>query len=526
MSKGVRVCSHEYFVVFLLLCTWNAATSARFDREHLESRLVHDIVAFHGVRLVNIISQGIDIPGTKEAEVDNRWFQWTLRQLYGQYGLGLSVTVAHRDPGSKNISAKAVNDFHHFVNTPQPPQHLVVQRMLTEEDLYVFKEMYDKTDDQVNWLLLSDTTIESQLSQVSLPINSKVVVALVDVESRGAILLEAYKVAPKLPLRLHVIGTWLLNNISEDDALHRHFLAVKGVIPEELKDLPNQRLLVSRKMKYGVMTYIQGDLIIRRRDLTGLHLRCTIIENPPFIYTTRTHVDGTVALQGGYASLFYLLQKITNFTMVRDKAWGSFINGRWNGVIGEVLEGAADIAVSTIDLTAKRSEVVDFLMTLSATRYYLIFKRPSSSDQKWTAYTQEFQGSAWIMLGIFCLLLVALFLVFVALAPSDSHLELSDGLEIIVGFLLGQGTNINVSATSIRLLMLTSLMFHVLMVTHYTSDLLSGLTAGVPRPLISDLSDISRNPKFTLGFEKNTALDEFLSVSLRKRSSYSIHEIS
>ncbi|XP_066940326.1 glutamate receptor ionotropic, kainate glr-3-like [Macrobrachium rosenbergii] len=364
---------------------------------------------------------------------------------------------------------------------------------------------------------LSDSNIEEHLDQVYIPINSKVIVALVDVNSRNATFLEAYKVAPKMPIRLHAIGKWLFNSNSSDNSLRKTLPVNKSLFLDEFKDLPNQRRLAYRKMKYGIMAYIKGDLIIRRRDLTGLHLNCTVIETPPFVFIKRRRPDGTVSLQGPTADLFYLLQKVTNFSsscrMVRDNAWGSFLNGRWNGVIGEIIEGTADIAVTTIDITPKRSEVVDFLMEVTTTSHPVVFKRASNSDQRWAAYTREFQKNIWIIFGIFCILLVLLFAIFVSLSPLGSQLSPTDAVHIAVGFLLGQGTSISVSATSLRMLMLTSLMFHTLMLTHYASDLMSGLAAGDPRLPISDLTDIAENPKFTLAYSKSTSVDEYLSKS-------------
>ena len=46
--------------------------------------------------------------------------------------------------------------------------------------------------------------------------------------------------------------------------------------------------------------------------------------------------------------------------VAEDGFFGSFVNGTWNGMIGELIAGKADIAVATLTSTSKRSTVVDF----------------------------------------------------------------------------------------------------------------------------------------------------------------------
>lgn len=55
-----------------------------------------------------------------------------------------------------------------------------------------------------------------------------------------------------------------------------------------------------------------------------------------------------------------------NYTLrpVADDAPGQFDHstGRWNGMIGELLEGRADLAIADLTITSEREAVVDFTM--------------------------------------------------------------------------------------------------------------------------------------------------------------------
>jgi hypothetical protein len=61
------------------------------------------------------------------------------------------------------------------------------------------------------------------------------------------------------------------------------------------------------------------------------------------------------------------------FCFIRSKfdeaaEWGLRItNGSWNGMIGRLLKGEADVALSDFHMSVDRLEVVDFLFTLQTT---------------------------------------------------------------------------------------------------------------------------------------------------------------
>lgn len=52
-----------------------------------------------------------------------------------------------------------------------------------------------------------------------------------------------------------------------------------------------------------------------------------------------------------------------------DKQWGAVVNGQWTGMIKEVLDGTADVAVAALSMTNQRYSVVDFLTGMISSRY-------------------------------------------------------------------------------------------------------------------------------------------------------------
>ncbi|RWS07679.1 uncharacterized protein B4U79_10386, partial [Dinothrombium tinctorium] len=115
--------------------------------------------------------------------------------------------------------------------------------------------------------------------------------------------------------------------------------------------------------------------------------RVTTVLNPPF-----TKVKDGMELKendsdlneklDGYA--IDLLRELAsesgfefNLQLSKDSAYGSnFNNGSWNGMIGEVYRGEADLALADLTITSKRQEVVDFSFPFMETGVTLLIKRP------------------------------------------------------------------------------------------------------------------------------------------------------
>lgn len=56
------------------------------------------------------------------------------------------------------------------------------------------------------------------------------------------------------------------------------------------------------------------------------------------------------------------------FFQVEDKAWGGKNrNGEWNGLMRDILESKADLAMTSLKITTERSEIIDFSMPFMGT---------------------------------------------------------------------------------------------------------------------------------------------------------------
>ena len=137
------------------------------------------------------------------------------------------------------------------------------------------------------------------------------------------------------------------------------------------------------------------------RRSTRLHMRVVTLVEHPFVFTREVDGDGmcpagqmcldpltneSSVLKGFFQNLagrngsvptklkkccygycIDLLEKLAEdmgFTfdlyIVGDGKYGGFKNGRWTGLVGDLLSGAAHLAVTSFSINSARSQVIDF----------------------------------------------------------------------------------------------------------------------------------------------------------------------
>ena len=78
-------------------------------------------------------------------------------------------------------------------------------------------------------------------------------------------------------------------------------------------------------------------------------------------------LDGE-AFGGLFMEVHDIMKREMNFTadlfMRRDRRWGVFRNGSWDGMISSLVKGEADYILASVTLTAERSAAVDYLLPL------------------------------------------------------------------------------------------------------------------------------------------------------------------
>ena len=101
----------------------------------------------------------------------------------------------------------------------------------------------------------------------------------------------------------------------------------------------------------------------------------------------------------------------------KDGKWGNYNNsdGKWNGIIGELASGRADVAASSMAISLKRSTVVDFTLPIYRTNYVMIVKR-GRMEPSFSFFLKPLSLEAWMC--VHGLILVSTLVFFVSFKIS------------------------------------------------------------------------------------------------------------
>lgn len=100
--------------------------------------------------------------------------------------------------------------------------------------------------------------------------------------------------------------------------------------------------------------------------------------------------------------------------IVKDEKYGSEdkVTKQWDGMIGEVMRGEADIAVADLAINSDREKVVDFTYPFMSTGISILYKKPITKETSLWSFLSPFSTIVWFyMFGAFVGVSVILFFV-------------------------------------------------------------------------------------------------------------------
>ena len=124
----------------------------------------------------------------------------------------------------------------------------------------------------------------------------------------------------------------------------------------------------------------------RRSDLLGASLVNTIKPRKgisAFVYDKSRNIIGT---NGKFQAILGLLADRCNFTFKSipsvDGQWGALVNGSWNGMVGMLVKGTADVISAYLTFSIGRNEVIDFTVPLEEETAAIALKKSDFSNTK------------------------------------------------------------------------------------------------------------------------------------------------
>ncbi|XP_055949949.1 glutamate receptor ionotropic, kainate 2-like [Argiope bruennichi] len=271
------------------------------------------------------------------------------------------------------------------------------------------------------------------------------------------------------------------------------------------------------------------------QSLKNKTLIATTIINAPYTMLKENHesLEGNDKYEGYCIDLLKEIAKVIGFhfkiKQVDDGKYGERNEqGEWNGMIKELIDGRADIAIGDLTITFQREQAVDFTMPFMNLGISILFRKPTKKVPKLFSFLSPLSLEVWVYMAT-AFLGVSLFLFIVArfspyewtnphpCDPSPDVLQnqftLLNTLWFTVGCLMQQGCELTPRALSTRVVACIWWFFTLIMVSSYTANLAAFLTVERLVSPIEGAEDLAKQSHIQYGCVESGATQTFFKES-------------
>ncbi|CAB3398042.1 unnamed protein product [Caenorhabditis bovis] len=281
------------------------------------------------------------------------------------------------------------------------------------------------------------------------------------------------------------------------------------------------------------------------------HFRVTTILERPYVMLKKNHyeLDANSKFEGFCIDLLAELSKDLGFTYtihaVKDGKYGNdkYGNGSWDGMIGEILRGEAEMAVAPLTVNFKRTEAVDFTKPFLSLGISILYKVPDDQQPDLFSFLNPLSWQIWtaistsiiaVTIGMYCVANVTPYewnLNFSCCTAHEPHpaaafatgkdepITMSNNYSFwntvwyVLSTMLKGGCDFGPRAVSTRLLGGTWWVFYLVIISAYTANLAAVLTVSRPYIPIKNLDDLANQSVISYGTIKGGSTMQFFQES-------------
>ncbi|KAF5306561.1 hypothetical protein FQR65_LT07288 [Abscondita terminalis] len=249
--------------------------------------------------------------------------------------------------------------------------------------------------------------------------------------------------------------------------------------------------------------------------------------------------DSLASRYEGYAvDLIELVARELNFTYVFTitESNGNYdpSSGLWNGVVGDVVNGVAQLGICDLTITHQRRQVVDFSNPFMTLGISILYKKPSAGEPNMFAFIDPLSEDVWMYTATAYLGVSIVLYLIARMAPGDwenphpcdenpEQLEnawnLGNAMWLTMGSIMTQGCDILPKGISTRMAVSMWWFFSLLMTSSYTANLAAYLAKERSGVSIKSVDDLVAQNKIKFGTLVNGSTYEFF-----KESNYSKYQ--
>uniref|UniRef100_A0A663MSS2 Glutamate receptor n=1 Tax=Athene cunicularia TaxID=194338 RepID=A0A663MSS2_ATHCN len=269
-------------------------------------------------------------------------------------------------------------------------------------------------------------------------------------------------------------------------------------------------------------------------SLSNRSLIVTTVLEEPFVMFRKsdTALFGNDRFEGYCIDLLKELAIILGFTyeirLVEDGKYGAQDEkGQWNGMIKELIDHKADLAVAPLTITHVREKAIDFSKPFMTLGVSILYRKPNGTNPSVFSFLNPLSPDIWMYillayLGVSCVLFVI-----ARFSPYewyDAH-PCNPGSDIVennftllnsfwfgMGALMQQGSELMPKALSTRIIGGIWWFFTLIIISSYTANLAAFLTVERMESPIDSADDLAKQTKIEYGAVKDGATMTFFKV--------------
>ncbi|XP_076288943.1 glutamate receptor ionotropic, kainate 2 isoform X7 [Lasioglossum baleicum] len=223
----------------------------------------------------------------------------------------------------------------------------------------------------------------------------------------------------------------------------------------------------------------------------------TILEQPYVMLKSRGNFSGNARYEGFCIDLLKEIAHMVGFAyrieLVPDGKYGvyDYETGEWNGIVRQLMDKKADLAVGSMTINYARESVIDFTKPFMNLGISILFKVPTSHPARLFSFMNPLAIEIWLyVLAAYVLVSVTMFVVarfspyewnnphpcHVGSEVVENQFSLANSFWFTIGTLMQQGSDLNPKAASTRIVGGIWWFFTLIIISSYTANLAAFLT--------------------------------------------------
>ncbi|CAD5124605.1 DgyrCDS12875 [Dimorphilus gyrociliatus] len=248
-------------------------------------------------------------------------------------------------------------------------------------------------------------------------------------------------------------------------------------------------------------------------ELDNVNNVVTVEENSIERWPYFTHLDEYKNYVGIAMDLLHFVSSDLNFTfdlfLPPDGKWGGIVNGRWDGMVRELIEDRGDAIFGAFSHTAERQEVIDYSSPFNYVRPSLIFKNHLNDvlKPKSFLFLKPFSSAVWIILAI---TIVSMgFMLYLNRESNENFLYTTEHL-FFFGSIVNQGGSYKLSKSSNYFLVSAWWLFSITVVAIFSGNIIADLATEKLKIPFNSLEELYSSKDYQLIILSGGAYEQVL----------------